>query len=127
MVVAIYHKSTGGGPDGVVRAMRIARDKLGQWGYLYHLGGNEVLEGVQLTGKGWVRNQKHISEGFSGATKDLEFARLFKLIEPRLYELDGPGGVKAPRDMDDQSGKEGDEHEEVEAEDRPRPVYPPPK
>lgn len=126
MVVAVYNKSTGGGPDGVVRAMRIARAKLGQWGYLYHLGGNQVLEQVQLTGKGWVRNQKHLSEGLSGMGKDLEFARLFKMIEPRLYELDGPGGVKPPRDMLDQPGKESDEQGDIAFDDRARPVYPGP-
>ena len=125
MVVAVHAKSTGGGPDGVKKAMLISRDQLGKWGYLYHRGGNEVLEGIHLTGKGWVRNQLHITEGRSGDAKDLQFAALFKQIEPQLYELDGPGGKKAPKDIDDQAGKEGAENADIDVDDRPQPLYPP--
>ena len=94
-VVAIYGK-IGGGPEGIVRALKIARDTLAKSGYLYSRGTNEVLEGIILTGKGWVRNAEHLREGFAGGAKDLQFEKLFKMIEPRLYELDGPGGKKAP-------------------------------
>jgi hypothetical protein len=97
-VVAIFNKGvTGGGADGVVRAMKIARAQLGKQGYLYPAAGQEVLEGIRLTGKGWTRNQQHIREGFQGSNKDLQFERLFKMIEPKLYELDGPGGRQPPK------------------------------
>lgn len=79
--------------------MKIARDTLAKSGYLYPAGRNEVLEGIVLTGKGWVRDQQHLREGFAGSSKDLEFARLFKMIEPRLYELDGPGGKQPPKEV----------------------------
>lgn len=97
-VVAVYHKSTGGGPDGVVRAFKICRDQLAKQGYLYHRGQNEILESIALTGKGTVRNNEHSREGFSGANKDLQFQNLFKLIEPRLWEYDGRGGRQPPKD-----------------------------
>ena len=131
MVVAIYNKLPGGGPDAVEKAMLISLDKMGQWGYLYHRGGNEVLEGVKLTGKGWVRNQKHLAEGLGGQGKDLEFSRLFEMIRPRLHILDGPGGTKepkaptqAPKDPEERSDEErGD----IGLDDRRRALYPPPK
>lgn len=96
-VVAVYTKTTGGGPDGVVRAFKICRDQLAKQGYLYHRGQNEILESIQLTGKGFVRNQEHSREGFPGAVKDKHFQRLFKFIEPRLWEYDGAGGRSAPK------------------------------
>lgn len=97
-VVAIFNKGvTGGGADGVVRAMKIARSQLAKQGYLAPPTGQQVLEGIVLTGKGWTRNQAHIREGFNGSDKDRQFERLFKLIEPKLYELDGPGGKKPPK------------------------------
>jgi hypothetical protein len=77
--------------------MKIARATLGKQGYLFPPIGEEVLQNIRLTGKGWVRNQAHIREGFEGGAKDLQFERLFKLIEPKLYELDGPGGKKPPK------------------------------
>jgi hypothetical protein len=96
--VAVYHKSTGGGPDGVVRALKICRDQLAKQGYMYHRGQAQVLENIGLTGKGFVRSMQHTHEGNSGNAKDLMFKKLFELIEPRLWELDGPGGVAPPRD-----------------------------
>lgn len=128
--VAIYNKSTGGGPNGFIKALRIARDTLAKSGYVYHGAKLAVLQDIQLTGKGWLRNQKHASEGKSGEMKDLQFARLWKMIEPRLWELDGPGGKQPPRVSSDQTDKEADEATPGEAvgfDDRPRPVYPPPK
>jgi hypothetical protein len=96
--VAVYKKSTGGGPDGVIKALKICRDQLAKQGYMYHRGRAQVLESIQLTGKGFVRSLQHQSEGNSGNSKDLMFKKLFELIEPRLWELDGPGGVAPPRD-----------------------------
>lgn len=118
-VVAVYNKSTGGGPDGVVRAMRICRDTLAKWGYLFPAGKNEVLEGIQLTGKGWVKNMEHLREGMEKDKKDLAFAKLFKMVEPRLYELDGPGGKKPPKDV-----KQAQREEKIQAKDDPSPVLP---
>jgi hypothetical protein len=96
--VAVYHKSTGGGPDGVIRALKICRDQLAKQGYMYHRGRAQVLENIGLTGKGFVRSLEHAHEGSSGSAKDLMFKKLFELIEPQLWELDGPGGVAPPRD-----------------------------
>jgi len=129
-VVAIYNKSTGGGPDGFIKAMRIARDTLAKSGYVYHGAKLAVLQDIQLTGKGWVRNLHHASEGKAGEAKDLQFAQLWKLIEPKLWELDGPGGKQPPRAMLDNEGKEGEENvpgDDVGFDDRPKAVYPPPK
>lgn len=98
VVVRIFNKGvTGGGAEGVVRAMRMARDVLARQGHLYHSPGTQVLDGIRLTGKGFVQNAKHLREGFEGDTKDQQYAKLFKMIEPRLYELDGPGGAKPPK------------------------------
>lgn len=97
-VVAIFNKGvTGGGADGVVRAMRMARDVLARQGHLYHGGTQQVLQGIRLTGKGFAQNAKHLREGMEGDRKDRAYERLFKMIEPRLYELDGPGGVQPPK------------------------------
>jgi len=122
MTVAVYNKSGGGGAHGVIKAMKITRDQLGKWGYLYHRGGNEVLEGIKLTGKGWVKNQKHISEGFAGQQKDLQFASLFKMVEPMLYELDGPGGVKPPKGAQDSVERANDDHAKEEFDVKPKPT-----
>ena len=106
-VVAVFNKgATGGGADGVVRACRLCRDVLAKQGHLYHRSGDAVLAGIQLTGKGWVRNQKHIAEGFAGSAKDLAFEKLFKMVEPKLYELDGPGGAKPPAPVKDNIDEE---------------------
>lgn len=114
-VVAIY-KKVGGGPEGVVKAMLIARDTLAKSGYLNHRGGQEVLQGIVLTGKGFERNAKHLREGMAGSSKDLEFERLFKMIEPRLYELDGPGGRKAPKGKKDGVERVQDERTNIKAD-----------
>lgn len=98
-VVAVYGKSTGGGPDGVVRAFKICRDKLAQQGYLYPRGRNQILEDIRETGKGFVRSMQHVHEGVHGAQKDEQFAQLFAMIEPRLWEYDGPGGKQPPKDQ----------------------------
>lgn len=95
-VVAVYYKTTGGGPDGLVKAFKICRDKLAKDGYLFHRGSNEILESIQLTGKGFERNNRHIREGFDGAAKDLKFKNLFEMLKPRLWEYDGPGGRRKP-------------------------------
>jgi hypothetical protein len=125
MVVAVYNKSTSGGPDGVVKAMLITRDKLADWGYLYHRGGQEVLAGIRLTGKGWGREQKHLREGFAGNAKDLQFERLFKMIEPRLYELDGPGGTKPPKQPPpEQLERQDPERGMTDGDDKPKPPLP---
>lgn len=100
-VVAVYRKSTSGSPDGVVRAFKICRDKLAQQGYLTPRGGNEILESIMLTGKGYERTLKHMREGRDGDAKDLMFEKLFKSIEPKLWEYDGPGGKSPPRDSTD--------------------------
>lgn len=103
-VVAVYGKSTGGGPDGVVRAFKICRDKLAKDGYLYPRGSDQVLESIQLTGKGFNRNLHHVQGGPTGDAKDLSFSRLFEMLEPRLYELDGRGGKQAPSGQPSASG-----------------------
>jgi len=129
-VVAIYNKSTGGGPDGFIKAMRIARDTLAKSGYVYHGAKLAVLQDIQLTGKGWVRNLHHAAEGKAGEAKDLQFAELWKMIEPKLWELDGPGGKQPPRAMLDNDGKEAEAKvpgDDVGFDDRPKAVYPPPK
>jgi len=131
MVVAIYGKSSGGGPQAVISSMLIARDQLGKWGYLYHRGGNEVLEGIRLTSKGWLRDRKHLTEGFAGQAKDLEFKRLFEMIKPQLHELDGPSGVKAPKSQP-KAGEAGPERtdkgrKDLEFDNKPKPLYPPAK
>lgn len=108
-VVAVYSKTTSGGPDGVVRAFKICRDQLAKQGYLYHRGQNEILESIQLTGKGFVRNNEHVREGFSGHGKDLLFQRLFKMIEPRLWEYDGVGGKQPPKSRPSATGEAQDE------------------
>jgi hypothetical protein len=130
MTVAVYNKSTGGGPDGVIKAMMITRDKLADWGYLYHRGRQEVLEGIRLTGKGFARNGKHLREGFAGTNKDQQFAKLFQMIEPRLYELDGPGGVKPPKPVITGEKRVAEDHAEerdIKSQDTPKSLYPPPK
>jgi hypothetical protein len=93
-VLAIY-KKIGGGADGFIRAFKISRDTLAKSGYLFARDGNDIVANIHLTGKGFVRNSKHLMEGFEGSAKDLEFEKMFKMLEPRLYELDGPGGKKA--------------------------------
>lgn len=93
--LAIYRKSTGGGAEGFIKALRISRDTLAKAGYLYHGEGLAVLQEIRLTSKGWLRNKKHLEEGKSGEAKDREFANLWKMIEPRIAELDGPSGKKA--------------------------------
>lgn len=127
VTLAVYNKSTAGGPDGFIRALRIARDVLAKHGYLYHGAKLAVLEDIRLTGKGWHRNQMHLREGFEGAYKDLEFARLFKMIEPRLRELSGPGGQRPPKSVGDTGEREDREKAEVQVDNRPLPIYPPRK
>jgi hypothetical protein len=95
-VVAVYAKTTGGGADGVVRAFKICRDQLAKQGYLHYRGKAEILEDIQLTGKGWVRSLDHAHEGGDGGNKDRQFQKLFEMIEPKLWEYDGPGGVQPP-------------------------------
>lgn len=110
-VVAVYAKTTGGGPDGVVRAFKICRDQLAKQGYLYHRGQAQILENIQLTGKGWVRSLQHGHEGGDGEAKDRQFQRLFQMIEPRLWEYDGPGGISEPKS----SGIDGASQDEERA------------
>ena len=105
-VVAVYAKSTGGGPDGVVRAFKICRDTLAKSGYLTPRGQSQILEEIALTGKGWVRNQEHMRQGVEGERKDRQFELLFKMIEPRLWEYDGPGGKKPPVDPPSPDGEQ---------------------
>ncbi len=98
-VVAVYAKSTGGGPDGVVKAFKICRDTLAKSGYLAFRGSGQILDNIQLTGKGYERNLKHQHEGVHGGAVDVQFKKLFQMIEPRLYEYDGPGGLLEPPQM----------------------------
>ena len=131
--LAIYNKSTGGGADGFIRALRISRDTLAKQGYVYHGEKLAVLQDIKLTGKGWLQNRTHEAEGRSGEAKDRAFAQLWKLIEKRLPELDGPSGLK---DDPPKNSKESASREKVvgtkplekgKFDDRPGPVYPPPK
>jgi len=123
--VAIYYKSFAGTPDGFIRSLRVARDTLAKHGYVYHGANLAVLQDIRLTGKGWVRNQRHLAEGFEGSQKDLEFARLWKTIEPRLWELDGPGGKQPPKNVQTQQEREGPEEVKIQFDDRAGPAYPP--
>lgn len=131
--LAIYGKSTGGGADGFIKALRISRDTLAKQGYVYDGKGLAVLEGIKLTGKGWLRNRQHESEGRSGDAKDRQFAQLWKMIESKLADLDGPSGKKpeAPKDSQEAAAREklvGTKPlEKGKFDDSPGPVYPPPK
>lgn len=130
--VAIYNKSTGGGKDGFIKALRISRDTLAKAGYVYHGQKLAVLQEIKLTGKGWIRNRRHEAEGQSGNAKDAQFASLWKLIEPKLWELDGPSGEKPdnPKDIEEAAQREAaasnpgetDRHGHIRGG-----VYPPPK
>ena len=129
--LAIYNKSTGGGADGVIKALRISRDTLAKQGYLYSSQG-AVLEQIKLTAKGWLRNRQHEAEGRSGTDKDRAFAQLWKLIESRVWELDGPSGEKPdpPKDAAEAAAREkmpAKPGEKEKFDDRPGVVYPPPK
>lgn len=130
--LAIYNKSTSGGAEGFIKALRISRDTLAKQGYLYYGQKMAVLENIKLTSKGWLRNRQHEAEGKSGEDKDRAFAQLWKLIEPRVWELDGPSGERPdpPRNnaqaaQREQAPKKPGERERFD--DRPGVVYPPPK
>lgn len=130
--LAIYNKSTGGGADGFIKALRISRDTLAKQGYVYYGQKKAVLEDIKLTGKGWLQNRKHEAEGKSGEEKDRAFAQLWKLIEPKMAELDGPSGEKAdpPKGQDEAASREKAPPKPGEKErfdDRPNLLYPPPK
>lgn len=129
--LAIYGKSTGGGADGFIKALRISRDTLAKQGYLYDGKGLAVLQNIKLTGKGWLQNRKHVTEGRSGAQKDEAFAKLWKLIESRLWELDGPSGKKPapPKNAKEAAAREKitKPAEKERFDDKPTPLYPPPK
>lgn len=105
-VVAVYAKTTGGGHDGVVRAFKICRDQLAKQGYMNYRGSAQILENIQLTGKGWARSLDHSREGGGGEAKDRQFQQLFEMIKPRLWEYDGPGGVQPPNSVTDGSAHE---------------------
>ena len=113
-VVAVYSKSTGGSPDGVVRAFKICRDKLADQGYLYHRGQNNILESITLTGKGYLRNLHHDQASIAGQAKDLTFSRLFKMLEPKLYEYDGAGGKQPPRSSADGSASADEQQKRID-------------
>lgn len=131
--LAIYSKSTGGGADGFIKALRISRDTLAKQGYVYHGEKKAVLQDIKLTGKGWLQNRKHEQEGRAGHEKDRAFAQLWKLIESKLADLDGPSGKKAlpPKDSEEAASREksagGKPLEKGKFDDRRGPVYPPPK
>ena len=104
--MAVYAKSTAGGPDGVVKAFLICRDTLAKSGYLTPRGGSAILDDIALTGKGWERNQHHMRQGAEDARKDAQFEKLYKLLEPRLWEYDGPGGKDPPKDPPSPDGQQ---------------------
>jgi hypothetical protein len=101
--LAIYSKSTGGGAEGFIKALRISRDTLAKQGYIYSSSGLPVLQDIRLTSKGWLRNKKHEVEGRAGGAKDIAFAQLWKMIEHRIPVLDGPSGekVESPANLPD--------------------------
>jgi len=128
--LAIYNKSTGGGADGFIKALRISRDTLAKQGYVYHGQKKAILEDIKLTAKGWIRNKQHEQEGRSGHDKDRAFASLWKMIEPRVPELDGPSGQKAekPKNSEEAAAREKRDPRPGEKLDNSRGhVYPPPK
>jgi len=125
--MAIYEKSFSGDPDGFIRALRVSRDTLAKQGYVYHGAGLAVLQDIRLTVKGWLRNRKHIAEGFYGQQRDMAFARLWKTIEPKIWELDGPGGQQPPKGVQTQQEREGQEEVDIKFDGNLGPVYPPPK
>ena len=100
-VVSVHGKGAGGknGVNPIIGSMKICRDCLAKAGLLFSTPyGKDVLNNVELTAKGYKKNQEHLKEGFDGDRKDLQFKALFEQIEPMLYELDGPGGIKAPKE-----------------------------
>jgi hypothetical protein len=131
--VAIYGKSTGGGPDGFIKALRISRDTLAKQGYVYYGEKLAVLQDIKLTSKGWLRNRRHEQEGRSGEAKDRMFAQLWKSIESRIPDLDGPSGKKSEPPKNAREAAEREKlagtkpGEKDRFDDRPGPVYPPPK
>lgn len=130
--LAIYNKSTGGGAEGFLKALRISRDTLAKQGYVYHGQKASILQDIKLTSKGWIQNRKHEQEGRSGHDKDRAFAALWKLIEKRVPELDGPSGEKAepPKNSEEAAAREKREQkpgEKGKFDDSRGPVYPPPK
>lgn len=130
--LAIYNKSTGGGAEGFIKALRISRDTLAKQGYLYSAPGLAVLQDIQLTGKGWIRNRIHETEGQSGGAKDAQFSGLWKMIESRMAELDGPSGKKneppeGQADAAQQERKQSKPGENEKADNKRGSVYPPPK
>ena len=128
MTLAVYKKSTSGMPDGFVEALKITRAKLAEWGYIYHGGHpNAPLDKIFLTGKGWKRNLQHERESFMGDLKDLEFERLYKEIEPRIYELDGPGGRQPPEAPKNAEDQQDAEKVDIRTDASPGPLYPPPQ
>jgi hypothetical protein len=130
--LAIYNKSTGGGADGFIKALRISRDTLAKQGYVYHGEAKAILQDIKLTSKGWIRNRQHEQEGRSGNEKDRAFASLWKMIEARVPELDGPSGEKTepPKNSKEAAAREKLDKrpgENGKFDDRPGPLYPPPK
>jgi len=120
--IAIYGKSTNGGPTGFLKALRISRDTLAKQGYVYHGQRMSILQGIQLTEKGWLRNRKHHAEGKGGEAKDRQFASLWAMIKARIPELDGRPDEKGRPDPEP---KRESAHQTFD--DRPGGLYPPPK
>jgi len=128
--IAIYNKSTGGGPQGFMQALRISRDTLANAGYLYQGKGLALLEGIKLTGKGWLRNRQHEAEGRSGDAKDRQFESLWKSIAEKIPELDGPSGKKAdpPKNVKEAASAEsnvGVKSPKQKDVSTPKKLYPP--
>jgi len=64
---------------------------------MFHRGKAQILEDIGLTGKGYIRNLQHETQGITANEKDLKFDALFAMIAPRLWEYDGPGGKQPPQ------------------------------
>ena len=115
-VVAVHAKVGGAGEAGVISALKICRDCLEKNGYLYRSNvGKALLDDIRLTAKGYQRNQEHLREGGAGERKDLSFKKLFQQIQPIIFELDGPGGKKAPEDA---SPEESQESEKIDLDSK---------
>ena len=75
---------------------------------------------------------ENLSPGGQGEEKDKMFAQLWKLIEPKVFELDGPSGEKGDpqENVADAAQREkmtSNPDEKGKFDDRPGVLYPPPK
>jgi len=82
--IAIY-ESLPGGQAKFVDALKIARARLVEYGFLTPGSENGPASAIRLTAKGVSRNRKHLSD--KGANrKNREFEKLYRRYEPKVTE-----------------------------------------